>query len=152
MLEIMYSVYVLLINGTASNSSDWQVGEIKLGLYSHQTLRLLWLLISSAPWICKAKHLYYCLLCTRALAAWCLKLLCFNFRKHCCHVSNLSDRKISVLTPEDYCRCSISTSLSAVIYLPSLFPSSTKTHTTRDLEVYKGSACKPLHVPSRGAR
>lgn len=55
------------------------------------------------------------------LVVWCLKLLCFNSRKHCRHVSNLSDVKISVLTPEDYSQCSISSSPASIaIYLHAM--------------------------------
>lgn len=98
----------------------WQLDKIKEKLYSHQTLRLLRLLISSAPWICSKAPLLLLFLCTTTLVVQCLKLLCFNFRKHCFHVSNLSDGKISVLTPEDYSQCSISSSLSIAIYLHAM--------------------------------
>ena len=56
--------------------------------------------------------------------------------------SNLSDGRISVLTPEDYSQCSIGSSLSAAIYLhtmivPAFLPK--KINIRRDFEIYEGT-------------
>lgn len=70
-------------------------------------------------------------LCTTTMVVQSFNLLCFNFRKHYCHVSNLSDGKISVLTPEDYRQCSISSSLSTAIYLHTMILFNKNLHNKR---------------------